>query len=252
MAVTAKTVAVPSKPDYGLDEPKFVRQNFIRGIGFIFLAIAIWYMNRTENPSGGLALFCVFVIAGLGFLAIGGMMVWSSRQGKLQVRDQMLDALPWRGDEKVLDVGVGRGLMLVGAAKRLKTGKVTAVDIWSGEDMSANNAELALGNAKAEGVADKVKIENSDARRLPYPAATYDTIVSGLALHHISDKAERAKALNEMLRVAKPGGYIAIYDVQRTGEYIKHFETAGAEILTKSGTNWMTFAPSQWFVARKK
>jgi hypothetical protein len=44
-------------------------------------------------------------------VAQAGLMVRSSRTGKLRERDRLLDALPWRGDERVLDVGCGRGLL---------------------------------------------------------------------------------------------------------------------------------------------
>lgn len=50
--------------------------------------------------------------------------------GKFRHRDFMLSLHPWRGDEQVLDVGCGRGLLLAGAARRLEslhgTGHVTA------------------------------------------------------------------------------------------------------------------------------
>ncbi len=58
-------------------------------------------------------------------------MVWSSRVAKLKLRDRLLDSLALKGDEKILDVGCGRGLLLIGAAKRLKTGKATGIDVWS-------------------------------------------------------------------------------------------------------------------------
>ena len=44
-------------------------------------------------------------------------MYQSSRVWKLQYRDRILESLTWRGDEKVLDAGCGRGLFLIGAAK---------------------------------------------------------------------------------------------------------------------------------------
>ena len=70
--------------------------------------------------------------------------------------------MPWRGDEKVLDVGCGRGLFLIGAAERLTTGKATGVDIWQSEDLSNNTGDAVMANAKAEGVAAKVKIETAE------------------------------------------------------------------------------------------
>jgi len=38
----------------------------------------------------------------------------------------------------VLDVGCGRGLLLIGAARRLTTGKAVGVDIWQAEDRVGN------------------------------------------------------------------------------------------------------------------
>jgi cyclopropane fatty-acyl-phospholipid synthase-like methyltransferase len=65
-------------------------------------------------------------------------MIWDSKVGKLWARDRLLDGLELRGDETVLDVGCGRGLLLIGAAKRLTTGKAPGVDIWQAEDLSGN------------------------------------------------------------------------------------------------------------------
>lgn len=52
-------------------------------------------------------------------MALGLIMIWGSKVGKRLLRDKMIDSISWRGDEKVLDVGCGHGLMLIGAAKRL-------------------------------------------------------------------------------------------------------------------------------------
>src|SRR4051812_10841343 len=169
MATTAKAVATLSRADYGIDAPGKVRERFMRGVVIFLLGFGMWYMNRAENPSGGMALFIVLAILGLVYVAIGGYMLWSSRTGKFGVRDRMLDALPWRGDEKVLDVGCGRGLLLIGAAKRLTNGKVTGIDSWGAEG-AGSSAEATVANARAEGVGEKVKVENGDARRLPYQA----------------------------------------------------------------------------------
>ena len=59
--------------------------------------------------------------------------------------------------------------MLIGAAKRLKSGKATGIDIWSQQDLSGNSADAVKQNAKIEGVNDRVRIETSDARKLVYP-----------------------------------------------------------------------------------
>ena len=44
--------------------------------------------------------------------------------------------------------------MVIGAARRLTTGKAVGIDLWSAEDQTANTPEAALDNARIEGVAD--------------------------------------------------------------------------------------------------
>ena len=45
--------------------------------------------------------------------------------GKFIHRDRLLDRVVWRGDERVLDVGTGGGLLMIGAAKRAPRGLET-------------------------------------------------------------------------------------------------------------------------------
>lgn len=251
-AATAKSVPALKQADYGLDAPKLVHRMFTRSAVLIVLGIAVWWMNREYNPQGGTSLMSVSVAIGLGFLGAGAFMTWCSRKGKLDLRDQILESLPWRGDEKVLDVGCGRGLMMIGAAKRLKTGKATGIDIWSAEDLSGNSADATVTNARAEGVMDRVKIENGDARRLQYQNNAYDVVLSSLCLHNVEDDTARTKALDEILRVTKPSGHIAIFDIFHADDYVKHFESAGAEIVKRSDRTWLWLVPGRWLIARKR
>jgi len=178
-------------------------------------------------------------------------MVWSSRVAKLRLRDQLLDLLQLKGDERVLDVGCGRGLLAIGAAKRLKNGKVVGIDVWSPFDLSGNSADAARANAKLEGVADKVRFETSDARKLVYPDNHYDVVTSSLALHNIPEQEDRAQAVREMFRVLKPGGKLAVFDLFRTGEYIQVLNAAGAKEMTVSKTTFLWCVPGRTLTARK-
>jgi hypothetical protein len=120
-AATAKAAEnLPGKPDYGLDAPVVVKRMFSRGGWTLAVALALYGINRTQYPGPAGRLLAVLGLIGGMFLTVGAIMVWSSRVAKLQLRDRLLDSLGLNGDEKVLDVGCGRGLMLIGAAKRLK------------------------------------------------------------------------------------------------------------------------------------
>ena len=66
------------------------------------------------------------------------------KYGKFRHRDFMLGMYAWRGDEQVLDVGCGRGLLLAGAARRLTSGHATGIDIWSNVDMGGKEPITVL------------------------------------------------------------------------------------------------------------
>jgi|SRR5215472_10896672 len=238
-------------PDYGLDAPKLVRRFAIRGALFMALAGLLYYSNRDTSPGAAAAIASMLLAVGVTFGVIAVIMVWSSRVTKPKVINRILDSIPWRGDESVLDVGCGRGLFLIAAAKRLKNGKATGVDIWRTEDLSGNTAEAAMANAKAEGVANRVKIENTDARKLPFGANSFDVVVSSLAIHNIDGSAERAKALREVARVLKPGGYLAIFDIFHTGEYAKLLGQLGFSDMQLSPLTFLWCVPTRTLTARK-
>ena len=135
--------------------------------------------------------------------------------------------------KQVLDVGCGHGLMLIGAAKRLTTGRATGIDIWQNVDQANNSANATLRNAELEGV--RVDVRDGDAHaRSRSGDATFDVVVSSLALHNIYNAEEREQALAEIARVLKPGGHAAIFDVRHG--YAPFFERNGFTIMKK----WMT------------
>ncbi len=144
------------------------------------------------------------------------------------IRTQIFDSLALRGDEKVLDVGCGSGLLLNEAARQLSTGKAIGIDIWAPHSGGGNYA-LLMKNAKAEGVANKIEFKQADVRKLPFGDASFDVIVSSGALHHIShDRAEHEQAITEILRVLKPGGRIALMDISHMIEgYAANMQAKG-------------------------
>jgi SAM-dependent methyltransferase len=144
------------------------------------------------------------------------------------IRKDIFDSLALRGDEKVLDIGCGAGLLVNEATRRLTSGKAIGIDIWAPHSGGGNYA-LLMKNARAEGVADKIEFKQADVRKLPFEDASFDVLVSSGALHHISrDRAEHEQAINEMLRVLKPGGKLALMDISHMIEgYAANMKTMG-------------------------
>jgi ABC-type sugar transport system substrate-binding protein len=61
-------------------------------------------------------------------------MIASSRIGKLKARNSLLDGMALKPTDAILDVGCGRGLLLIGAARRATNGHATGIDLWSQVD----------------------------------------------------------------------------------------------------------------------
>ncbi len=239
------------KIDYGLDAPRMVRRLSSRALLMLAVAAILYFVNRTSNPAAALPLAISLAIIGLSFAFAAVVMYLSSRVAKVKIRDLIIESIPWRGDENVLDVGCGRGLFLIGAAKHLKSGKATGIDLWNPQDLSGNTAEAALANAKAEGVEKRVKIETGDARKLPFAGQSFDVVLSSLALHNISYKTERTQALREIDRVLKPGGQLAIFDIFYTRQYAKFLEQLGFEDIRVSPLTLLWCVPTRSLTARK-
>jgi len=111
-------------------------------------------------------------LAGVAGAAVAGSAasyLYFTGRGKLSVWAQVLDELSLRGDEHVLDVGCGRGAVLMLAARRFPGGRAVGADLWRRRDQSGNSRAAAERNAAAEGVSERVDIVDADARDLPFP-----------------------------------------------------------------------------------
>lgn len=103
--------------------------------------------------------------------------------------------------ESVCDVASGAGhtgLGFAGIASR-----IVAVD--PAPSMLAQVRQLAAERAVA------VETVEAFAESIPLPSASFDLVVCRLAAHHFSDLP---KAMTEMTRLAKPGGCVAVIDME--------------------------------------
>ena len=135
-----------------------------------------------------------------------------NRQDELlpSIATAMLSLYQWRGNEEVLDVGCGRGLLLAGAAKRWlpsKASEKSPVSI-SGrtQDMGGNAEAATRHNLELEGVSDRCTLLGVPAQEMTFPDGSFDVIVSNLCLHNIYDRKLRRQAVQQIIRVLKPGG----------------------------------------------
>ena len=217
------------RPDYGVDAPGVIRIIILATIINIGAGeCLLTYENHIAVIFANILLFIgriniVQIIFGILYVKIG----------KFKHRDRMLSLITWKGNEHVLDVGTGRGLLMIGAAKRLTTGKSVGIDIWKQSDLKNNSYEKAMQNAILEGVADKVDIKNADVQQMPFRTGEFDAVLTNLCIHNISNKAGRVKACKEIARVLKPGGTVIISDIRYSNMYVAALNDEALKILWK-------------------
>jgi len=103
--------------------------------------------------------------------------------------------------KNVLDVGCGTGVISLLALNK-GASKVICGDI--------SEYMLKLGREKAthQGYSsDRIEFRNLDAESLPFQDASFDVVITGMALGLLPDQA---KAVKEMARVLRPGGQASV------------------------------------------
>jgi len=243
--------ATSAKAAYGIDQPGAIIQLAAAAV----ITIATGFGLSFLVPRGDVVLGTLFL---LGFPTVGFLILvvaislyWSSRLGKPREIDRVLRSIPWGGSEKVVDVGCGRGLMTIAAAKRLADGEAIGVDLWRARDLTGNDPHSVEANAEAEGVAGKVMAIKSDARFLPFEDESVDVSMSSMTIHLIGRWSERARALDELIRITKPGGRIAIVDSGSGGDYAKFLRSRGITDIKLSRLRIRSFPPLHTLGARK-
>ena len=216
MSIASATLGstISRKPNYGIDSPGMVFGE--AAIGTIALVCAI-FVPRLFGHN----LRWLEIAIAVEFLALAASMLAYSKSGKMVIRDAILNSIPWSGDERVLDAGCGRGLLLIGAARRVPQGSAVGIDKWVRGALTGNGAVAVLRNAKAEGVAARIEVVEGDVRRLPFPEAAFDVVVSNFVVHEVDTQQDREQMMSEMMRVLRPGGSLALVDFIFTGECVE-------------------------------
>ncbi len=138
----------------------------------------------------------------------------------------------------MLDLGCGRGLVLLRVAARLSTGKAVGVDLWSTQDQSGNREQVTRRNAELEGMAARIELHTGDMRELALSDAAFDVVVSSLAIHNIPTADGRQQAIDQAVRVLAPGGRLVVADIRHVDAYARRLRERGMLDVTVRGLGW--------------
>ena len=145
------------------------------------------------------------------------------------VGETLAEAADVRAGHDVLDVAAGNGNASLAAARR--HARVTSTDYVQ--------ALLDKGRARAQAEQLQIRFEQADAEALPYADESFDIVLSSFGVMFTPD---HRRAADEMLRVVRPGGRIAMANWTPGGFIGRLFKVVGAHVAPPAGVQ----PPSLW------
>jgi SAM-dependent methyltransferase len=148
---------------------------------------------------------------------------------QVATRAAYLDLVGVAAGSRVLDVGCGSGAVTRDVARRAQpAGRAVGLDPSPG--LLAVAAELV----EREDPTEVVDLCLGDARALPFPDAEFDVVLAVTTLAHLPE-AERA--IPELVRVARPGGRVGIFDLDGDGVILAHPDRALTRRIVAAATD---------------
>ncbi|WP_436498624.1 class I SAM-dependent methyltransferase [Actinokineospora sp. HUAS TT18] len=164
--------------------------------------------------------------------------VWSSGDyGKIAwitvpLADTLVEAADIRPGARVLDVATGTGHVALAAARRFC--EVTGIDYVP--------ALVESARRRAEAEALDIDFREADAENLPFDDDSFDYVFSAIGVMFTAD---HQRAADELVRVARPGGRVAVASWTPTGFIGQLLKTVSRHAAPPPGA----MPPTRWGTA---
>ncbi len=145
------------------------------------------------------------------------------------VGETLCEAVDLRSGQRVLAVAAGNGNATLAAARRFA--EVTSTDYVG--------SLLERGRERAKADRLPVVFREADAEALPFPDASFDTVLSTFGVMFTPNQQ---RAADELIRVCRPGGKIGLANWTPEGFIGQLFKTIGKHLPPPFGVQ----SPSLW------
>ena len=159
------------KGDYGIDGSFHTVSARGQAIGVGVQAAALAVSAGISLRRGKRLTAAITGASAVGIAASAELYIYATKAGKFEVWNRILDDLRLQGDETVLDMGCGRGAVLLATAKRLPRGRAIGVDLWQA-DQTDNSPSATLTNAELENAANWQRVWEN--KNVPVVAVTHN------------------------------------------------------------------------------
>jgi len=178
---------------------------------------------------------------GISMLICAGVMFWGSKGGKIRLARKLIDQTIAARRRTSARCGLRTWVDADYSCKRLESGKASGIDLWQSEDQAGNSPEATLAQCTIRRRCRSHRLKPAMLGNFRLPIISFDAIVSSWALHNIYEESGRTKALQEIARVLRPAGRVAIVDIRHAKEYSNVLTNAGFEVSCR-GPSLMFFA----------
>ncbi|HZM81266.1 MAG TPA: class I SAM-dependent methyltransferase [Candidatus Limnocylindrales bacterium] len=222
-----------TRAHYGFDLPSAALALAVTAVCLLVLTVAV--------AIGVDGWWWLFPLAyALAFAFSCASLVYTARRGRFAVWRRLLEGMRLTGRERIVDLGCGRGAVLILAARKVPLGHAIGVD-------RENRLRRTVGNAEAEQVkVDLLPADLKNLENLPIDSASIDLVVSSLALHHIAEEAERARVITEAVRILRPGGRVVIADLRHVPAYAAQLTEMRLKNVIITDLGWRFWHGGPW------
>ena len=107
--------------------------------------------------------------------------------------------------QQILDIACGTGDLTIDIAKAAGAGSMV-----TGSDISEGMMSYVMSKAAHEGVSERIRLKVADGCNLPWEEGSFHRVTCAFGIRNFEDKA---KGLEEFLRVLKPSGKLVILEL---------------------------------------